>query len=116
MPTKNEKVGISVIGVLLIVIALIAFFYPVYSTYFGVIFSTTYPYREYAMPMVVLGVIVLVVGLALPLKEESKQVEIKTEPHRKWIQQASIKNQMIAVGIIVGVVIVIYIIIRVLAS
>ena len=68
------------------------------------------------MPMVVLGVIVLVVGLALPLKEESKQVEIKTASPNEWIQQASIKNQMIAVGIIVGVVIVIYIIIRVLAS
>ncbi|MCJ7635332.1 hypothetical protein MUP77_23450 [Candidatus Bathyarchaeota archaeon] len=64
MPTQNKKRIIAIIGVLLILISVVTFFYE------GIIYPLIrtgpeyHPYRIYSFPLGVLGFIVLVLGLA----------------------------------------------------
>jgi hypothetical protein len=58
MVSQKEKSAIRGIGAVLIVIGLYAYFYP-----WGLVFE---PYREYALPLGVLGIMLLVVSYALP--------------------------------------------------
>ena len=61
MVSQKEKSAIQGIGAVLIVVGLFAFFYP-----WGLVYE---PYRDYALPLGVLGVIILVIGYALPLSK-----------------------------------------------
>ena len=71
-PSKDKKNVILAIGALVTVIGLIAFFYPENVTILDVVVSTRYPYREFSLPLGILGIIVLVIGLALPVKAKAK--------------------------------------------
>ncbi len=61
MPTQGEKMIIVGIGFIIIVVGILAF---IYGGRIMGIFGY-YPYREYALPLGVLGVIIVVVGYAL---------------------------------------------------
>ena len=61
MVFQKEKSAIQGIGAVLIVIGLYAFFYP-----WGLVYEQ---YRDYALPLGFLGVIILVIGYALPLSK-----------------------------------------------
>jgi uncharacterized paraquat-inducible protein A len=60
--TIREKQSIQGIGVLLIIGSFIA-----YTFSQTVVMIVIYPHREYAFPLLVLGIIIIVVGYALPL-------------------------------------------------
>ena len=105
MLTKNEKNRISLVGILLILVAFIAFFYEANFIHIGQIVGTIYPYRDYAMPAGIVGVAIMIVGLALPLRKESKEVEMKTGT-------PFLIDVLYAVGIVVGILIAIYLIPR----
>lgn len=59
MVSQKEKSAIQGIGAVLIVVGLYAFFYP-----WGLVYE---PYRDYALPLGVLGVIIVLISYALPL-------------------------------------------------
>jgi hypothetical protein len=59
MVSQKEKSAIQGIGAVLIVVGLYAFFYP-----WGLVYE---PYRNYALPLGVLGVIIVLISYALPL-------------------------------------------------
>ena len=70
---------VAIIGVLLILISVAAFLYegsdyPLIRT--G---PRQYPYRIHSLPLGGLGFIVLVFGLALPIKTEPKSISINAE-------------------------------------
>ena len=69
--TKTEKQAIQVIGLVLVIVGVFAFFFGWRK------YLSSYPYREYAMPLIFLGILVLVIGLALPLDRTSV---IKSRP------------------------------------
>ena len=58
MVSQKEKSAIQGIGAVLIVVGLYAYFYP-----WGLVYE---PYRDYAVPLGVLGIIMLVISYALP--------------------------------------------------
>jgi len=58
MVSQKEKSAIRGIGAVLIVVGAYAFFYP-----WGLVYEA---YREYALPLGVLGIMMLVVSYALP--------------------------------------------------
>lgn len=58
MVSQKEKSAIQGIGAVLIVVGLYAYFYP-----WGLVYES---YREYTLPLGVLGIIMLVVSYALP--------------------------------------------------
>lgn len=61
MVTRLEKQTIQVLGIVLVIFGVFAFFFG-WRRYLSY-----YPYREYAMPLIILGILVLVIGLAVPL-------------------------------------------------
>lgn len=61
MVSQKEKSAIQGIGAVLIVVGLYAFFYP-----WGLVYE---PYRNYALPLGVLGVIIVIISYALPLRK-----------------------------------------------
>jgi ribosomal protein S27AE len=88
---KGSIVGL---GILVLVIGVILCLYPVEYTYsiLGTPIRTwiEYPYREYGFILFVVGVVVLVVGLAIP-----KQVEERPSPRpsRQLIPKARFCSQ-----------------------
>jgi len=72
-------VQVAIIGVLLILISVVTFFYE--GSYYPLIRTgpPQYPYRIYSLPLGVLGFIVLVIGLALPIKTEPKSIPINAD-------------------------------------
>ena len=69
---KGSIVGL---GILVLVIGLFLWFYPVQYGFGGVVVWVEYPYREYGFVSFLVGVLVIVVGLAVP-----KYVEKQLSP------------------------------------
>jgi len=65
MVTKEEKGYLELLGLILVAVGIGAFFYQEqFILYY-------YPYRDYALPIGILGIIVLLIGIIAP---ESKSV------------------------------------------
>jgi len=66
---KGSIVGL---GILVLVIGVILWLYRVEYTLWGMVVRVEYPYREYGFILLVVGVLVLVVGLAIPKYAEKR--------------------------------------------
>jgi len=64
----------TILGIFLLVGGVIAYAYnePVYLL--GYQFGTKYPYRDYAIPLIILGVVLLVIGVATYSRAEEERM------------------------------------------
>jgi ribosomal protein L40E len=84
MVTQNKKFIIQIIGAVLIIVGIIAFFYQ-RASFLGFSYS---PYENYALPLGIIGIVISVIGYALPSTnvQPMEAVEEETEyvTHEKF--------------------------------
>jgi hypothetical protein len=85
MATQGEKTIIIFIGVLFILGGIIASQYSENETILGFTYGTINPYEPYVLPLIMFGVIVCVIGLALPVsKVEAPTGRITYAPPQRF--------------------------------
>ena len=69
----------TVLGVILLIGGVIAYAYGETVYLLGYPIGTTYPYRDYAIPLIIFGVVLLVIGIAsFGRAEEERKLEVET--------------------------------------
>jgi len=84
---KGSIVGL---GILVLVLGVILWLYRVEYTLWGMTVSVRYPYREYGFILFLVGVLVIVVGLAIPKYVEKRPTPT---PSRHLIPKARFCSQ-----------------------